>query len=144
MKAPAKLEITGNQLPTFHRLHPTSWIPNHPDSSPQVKSGWNKLSSQAWLTISLPWMRHPRSHVLSHTLGDGGILLGEGLGRWTFKIVTISRLYHLQHMVLPWDALVLSSSVEEAFSASVVSGDHAHVHCRFPGSWKILNPIFNI
>ena len=46
-------------------------------------------------------------------------------------------------MVLPWDALVLSSSVEEAFSASVVSGDHARVHCRFPGSCKI-NPISHI
>ena len=39
-------------------------------------------------------------------------------------------------MVLAWDVHALSNSAEEVFSISVASVGHAHVHCRFQGSYN--------
>ena len=51
---------------------------------------------------------------------------------------------YLQHMVLAWDVHALSNSAEEVFSISVASTGHAHVHCRFQGSYdKIAKLMFS-
>ena len=48
MNAPAKLETIRNQLQIFYCLRLTSWLSNHPESSPRAKNGsfFNYLNFQ--------------------------------------------------------------------------------------------------